>query len=137
MSFTREHLLLMHNGDVTKLAFSVFEIDSYAGGTDFKFEQLGRNGSGDLVRVMLASTKRDWRGTVQADEYGGTVTYDTVVYTLGSPAQLKAALADDDLKAKSFEDAAFWDAHAMGQYLNKLVRPKGDMVRSQLRLIER
>lgn len=136
MSFTREHLLLKHNGGGTKLAFSVFELDSYAGGTDFKFEQLGRNGSGDLVRVTLASTKREWRGMVQADESGGSVIYDTT-YTLGSPAQLKAALADDDLEVKSFEDTVFWDAHATGQYLQKLVRPKGDIVRSQLRLIER
>ena len=128
---------MKHNIGATLLAFAVPQADQYAGGTDFKFEQLGRNGSGDLVRVTLASTKRDWRGVVYANENGGTVEYDSITYSLGSPAQLKTALVADDLEVKSFEDSAFWDGVLVGQYPPRLFRPKGDMITATLRLIEK
>jgi hypothetical protein len=137
MTFARQHLLFMHNGDVTKLAFPTMQPETYRGGTDFKYEQLGRNAAGDLVSVTLATTKRDWQGTVQSDESGGTVIYDTVSYTLGSPTQLKAALADDDLKVKSMEDSAFWNARHTGQFSPVLLRPTGDLIRAEIRLVEK
>ena len=136
------HLLLRY--DSTNLAFRIFDPENYQGGTDWKFEQIGRAATnGSLVVVKLSTTKRDFQGVIQADEFGGSVDYNSVTYDFGTLDELKAALADDGLEAASGEDISvggvpsFWEAHYVPQFTPQLFRPYGDIVRVHVRLIEK
>lgn len=123
MTFTREWLLLMHTSDTIKLAAEVMA-DPYDGGIEMLFQQAERNTSGTLVRVLESSTKRAFSGFIvlESDHDGvAYVTYDTVDYIMATPAQLKACWLKTDLKAKSFEDTAFWNAAIMKEWNPKVV----------------
>lgn len=109
MAFTRAYLLLTHTADSVKLAFEVLQRD-YAGDITTYFEELSRNLDGTLL-IVTGASKREFIGDIVLNAAAsGTVVYDTVTYTIGTPAQLRTALATTDLKAKAFDDTAFWNA---------------------------
>ena len=112
MGFSREHLLLMHTSDATKLAFDV-AVPDYAGGAVQYFKDWSRSKSGAGL-VVRGTNKRSFLGYVFLDSSAsGTVVYDAVTYTLGTPAMLEACFTKTDLKAKSYEDSAFWNAEVL------------------------
>lgn len=110
MAFSRSYLLLMHNSDATKLAYPVF-VEGYEGDQVPYAKDLSRNVDGDLLVVRAVTDKREFHGNIWLDSgASGTIQYDAVTYSIGTPAQLKAALEATDLKAKAFDDSAFWSA---------------------------
>lgn len=139
MTFTREWLLLMHTSDATKLAAEVMR-EPYEGGVEEIFQQAQRNTSGDLVRVLETTTKRAFQGFVVLDStHDGVayVTYDTVDYIKATPAQLFACWTKTDLKAKSFEDDAFWEAAVLNRWNPRVVYDPNGITRvAELEMVE-
>lgn len=137
MAFTREHLLLMHTTDTVKLAVTVM-YEEYDGDVTTLHQQADRNLSGGLI-VKKGVTKRIFVGAVAVDDdASGTIEYDSVTYTIATPALLKACLGKLDLKAKSFDDSAFWNAWLQSDWNPRVVYgPDGAHRITQWQMVER
>ena len=112
-TFTRESVLLKWSGGATERSFRVLR-DAYAGGTKTKPAAYGRSWyDGSMTRVF-GTSKRKFQGVlIVEDSPSGTL--DSV--TEGSIAELEAAFAATDLQCQSFEDAAYWNAEWVGDWL--------------------
>lgn len=142
-NFAREYLLLAWDyTDETpakKYAFVVLQ-EGYEGGRKTHAKDVSRNLSGTLLVVRAAgSKKREFVGRVWLDhDATGTVTYNEVAYTLGTDTNLEAAMEATDLKAKSFEDSAFWSAESIGDWDPRVeFDPMGNVRVQVLRLVEK
>jgi len=124
MAFTREWLLLKHTGDTVFMAVEIMA-EPYDGGMELVFQQAKRNTSGTLVRVLETTTKRAFSGfAALSSRWNGTtdtITYDAQAYIKATPAQVRALWLKTDLKAKSFEDSAFWNAAIMNDWNARVV----------------
>ena len=137
MAFAREHLLAMHTSDTVKLAITVM-YEGYDGDIVTQHAQVERNWSGDLV-VKAGEQKRAFVGTVAVDDdASGTIEYDSVTYTIATPAMIAAMSGKTDLSLKSFDDSAFWDAWIVSDYAPKTVyEPTGEHRITPLEAVER
>lgn len=137
MAFAREHLLLTHTTDSVKIAVTVL-YEEYDGSREVLHAQTERNLSGDLI-IKAGVSKRVFIGIVAVDDDAtGTIQYDSVTYTIATPALLKACIGKTDLKAKSFEDSAFWDAWITADWSPRAVyEPTGEHRTWMLEMIER
>jgi len=116
MAFSREHVLLKHNGGATLLAYPVF-VEGYQGDRLAYDKDVSRNLDSELLVVRATANTREFVGRIWLDSGAtGTVTYDAVEYTLGTPAQLKTAIEDTDLECKAFDDSDFWDAENLSAW---------------------
>jgi hypothetical protein len=112
MAFSRNHLLLDYGTEptVSHYAFSVERTQEYDGEQETRPLQVSRNPNGDLL-VVYGTSKREFMGAIfLEDDATGTVVYNSVTYTIGTPSNLKTCLAASDLRAKSFDDSSFWNA---------------------------
>lgn len=111
--FTRQAVLLKWNGDATERAFKVL-MTEYAGGEDTKPASYERGLiDGSLLIVRSPKTPRQFASAILGEDSpsgsdGGV--------TRGSIAELKVAHAATDLKCKSFEDSAYWEAEWKGSW---------------------
>jgi len=137
MAFTREHLLLTHTSDSVKIAVTVM-YEEYDGDISIIHAQTERNLSGSLI-IKQGVTKRVFAGSVAVDDdVSGTVQYDSVTYTLATPALLKACWGKIDLKAKGFDDTAFWNAWIQNEWAPKTVyEPSGAHRITRLEMVEK
>jgi hypothetical protein len=118
--FTRDWLLMTHTTDTVKLAFEVM-VEEYDGDRQIYHQQISRSKSGAMLRVK-GSAKRIFAAFVVLDfDATGTVEYDAVTYNKGTPANLLACFAVDDLKVKSFDDSAFWDGAIVSEWSPRVV----------------
>ena len=120
MSFTREHLLITHTSDSVKLALDVYQ-EEYDGDIVVQHAQTERSLSGTLI-IKKGVTKRIFTGTIAVDDdVSGTVEYDSVAYTLATPALIKALQGIEDMKVKSFDDTSFWNGWLTSEWAPKVV----------------
>ena len=137
MAFTREHLLITHTADSVKLALDVYQ-EEYDGDIYTLHAQTERNLSGDLI-IKKGTTKRSFAGTVAVDDdVSGTVEYDSVTYTLATPAHIRALQGILDMKVKGFDDTAFWDGWLMSAHAPKTVYdPQGKHRVMPIQIVEK
>jgi hypothetical protein len=139
MAFTREAVFLKWGGDVTKRCFMA-KIEGYAGGDKDKPASYGRSlYDGSLQRVYGSTTPRRFIGVLLVeDSPSGSYSDGTESINVGSIANLEAAWAATDLKCKSFEDSAYWDAEWEGGWPPTLAYdPKRNRADIPIRLVER
>ena len=140
--FSRAYLLLAwgYTGETpsSKYAFVVLQ-EGYEGGRVTYAKDISRNPAGTLLVVRAPASKREFTGRIWLDhDAAGTIVYDEVTYTFGTDANLKSAMEATDLKAKSFEDSAFWSAESVGDYDPRVeFGPTGNDRVQVLRLVEK
>jgi hypothetical protein len=111
----------MYDSDTIKVAFEV-EIKDYLGDNTWRPQQISRNKSGTMIIVDSGFTKHRWAGTIFLDSaVSGTVVYDGVTYSKGTPAHAVAMPGKIDLKLKSFEDDTFWNGWVVTQDIARRV----------------
>jgi len=136
--FARAYLLLTWASDANKYAF-VTLLEGYEGGRLSYIKDISRNPAGTLLVVRAPANKREFAGRIWLDhDASGTIVYNEVTYTYGTDAHLKSAMESTDLKAKSFEDSAFWNAENVSDWDPRVeYDPVGNNRVQVLRLLEK
>jgi len=117
MAFTRSAMFLKWSGDATARAFLVQQQD-YQGGDEDKVASYARSlYDNSLLAVRATTTPRVFYGQVLGkDSTSGTSNDGVDDINNGTIDELKAAWAATDLKCKSFEDSAYWNAEWRGPW---------------------
>jgi hypothetical protein len=141
-NFTQAYLLLAwsYTGETPSYKYAfVTLLEGYEGGRVTYAKDISRNPAGTLLVVRAPANKREFTGRVVLDHNAtGTVVYDEVTYTFGTDTNLKSAMEATDLKARSFEDSAFWSAESIGDWDPRVeFDPMGNVRVQVLRLVEK